>query len=558
MTRVDLATLGPDGRLKDSQVPSGLAYDFDRDFQPSPDESVLCTAELQAAVNAVYADGGGTIRFSDRVYRHGAISWPGPTGYLVEPVTICFEGPYALETVPFCPGSGGNSYDTQMPTVGTIFWGVLNAGESAFFGNIAAATQGLAIFRNCQVLAAGNPQTYGINAGWLTNLITENVIVGVRNAADGFCSTGNSATGIPEPLNLGSIGIVYPGEGNGGTVQARNTVAFGYGIGATHSEHFIADNLTCFKNKVGLQPRDGWHAATYNRVSLYWNTIDLQSLLNGANQTNPAATKPVTRLVGNQIDSEETDEAVAWYKTALHIDDPYNRFRGRVRWHRMKAATGIFGPLDRNGAVRLDLAPVGSMPRATLDVVGFAVANGVGLPSSFGGLVPVVPRGAWSVDTLQAKVSTLASTDTPVVWPVGDPRVLVRSRITMPASGARNIGICLNYVDASNYLFGVISSSSNVVQIQRVSAGAYTVMGSAAFISVAGATYEMVMIQRGARVELWIDGTLLVTWAMASADWSQFSPGLSHGLYAYTGAGWESGLTRWNFVQFETPGVIGA
>lgn len=558
MTAVNLATLGTDGKLAPEQRPAvSLAeFDFEHDFGAPTDGTSDANPALQAAFNAIYAAGGGRLRCNSRVYRCTDINWPGPAGFGVEPITIEIVGAYPIQTVPFCPGAGGDSYDVPLPTHGTIFWA--SPTTAAFFGNLTSSTQGMAIFRNCQILLAGNPQAHGISAGWLTNLITENVLVGVRNASGGFCTTGKGTTEIPEPLNTGVIGIAYPGEGNGGTVQARNTCVFGYGIGVTHSEHFIPDNLTCFKNKVGLQPRDGWHAATYGRVSLYWNTIDLQPLLNGANQTDPTATKPVTRLVANQVDSEETDEAAAWYKTTLHIDDPYNRLRGRMRWHRMKAGSGIFGPLDRNGAARLDLAPVGSTPRSTLDVVSFAAVNGVGLPNSVGGLAPVVPRGAWSVDTLQAKVSTTASTDTPVVWPVGDPRVLVRSRITMPATGARNIGIALNYVDASNFLFGVISSAGNVVQIQRVSAGAYTVMGSAAFISTAGVTYEMVMIQRGSRVELWIDGALLVTWTMAAADWTQFSAGISHGLYAYTGAGWESGLTRWNFVQFETPGILSA
>jgi hypothetical protein len=549
---------GPKGDPGTSADDARYIY-FDRTYAVPTDQTIDVTAKLQSAVNDAYALGGASIVFSDRQYRHTGINWPGPSGYIVEPITIEFIGPFALQTVPFCPGAGGDSYDTPLPTSGTVFWCTVTAGGSGFWGNLSSATQGLPIFRNCQVLMAGNPQTYGINAGWLTNMITDNVIVGVRNAGNGFCTTGKGTPEIPEPLNLGAIGIIYPGEGNGGTVQARNTVVYGHGVGVTHSEHFIADNLTCFKNKVGLSPRDGWHASTYGRVSLYWNTIDFQPQLNGANQTNPTATKPITRINASQIDSEETDETTAWYTTRLHIDDPYNRLRGRIRWHRMKANVGIFGPLLRRGGVRCDIAPTGGFPRATLDVVAFTQADGSSIPSSLTGAIATEPRGDWftSGNQIGVNASGVAVADS-CVWDFGVSTFSLTTMFKATTSLTElNAGLALFAIDANNMF--VAGLAYGVAFIQKIDTSTYSnVGGSVGLAMVAGQEFELTAQVVGRRIQLYVDGVLTQTYVMSSGEWTKFSASTSHGLWIYGGPGYAQVGNRWDHLRLETPGPVAA
>jgi hypothetical protein len=492
------------------------------------------------------------LRCTARTYRITQVTWP--TVALTSPApTVEIVGARPNAVVPFCPGTGGDFWDVPLPTAGTVFRSTATSGQAAFGGNLSAISNLLVVFRNLIVTVPADPACHGIDGGYLLNMTTDNVLVTARDASGNIPTTGKGATEVVEPLNLAE-GIIYPGEGNGGVTQARNTTVVGFYYGARHSEHFIADNLTVFKCKEGLRPSDGWHAATYGRVSLYWCTKGLV-----AKKFSGSASHPVTRLVANQVDFEETDEASVWYKTAAHLDDPNNYLRGRLRTHRMKAAVGISGPLLRNGGAYLDLAPVGAMPRSVLDVVGFEGTNSTTvLPNTLSTLPPTQHRGTWGISSNQGYIATVGSPDAIASWHVGSASHTVHTKITTQSAGSRNIGVAFNLVDVSNYLLVAIGSTT--LTVQKVSAGTYTSLASAAFTSALSTTYDLLVIQRGGRVQAYIDGTLIVSYTLTSGEWTQYGVGLSAGLWAYC-TGYEPGGatgSRWNFVRFEAPHPVTA
>jgi hypothetical protein len=526
------------------------AADFERDFNAPTDGTSDATTAMQSAVDTLFAAGGGKLRCGPRTYNITQINWPTVALTSATP-TLEIEGALGLSVVPFCPGSGGDTWSVPALTKGTIFKSTAGTGQAAFGGNLSAISNIHVAFKDVIVRLPSNPQAHGIDTGYLLNLTCDRVMVDVG------LPTGKTGGTIPQPT-AGVYGVIYPGEGNGGVCIARDLTVQGFGVGIQFSEHFDGDRVTAFKNLIGLEPRDGWHAARAGRVNLYWNKVGMQPKVYNASH-------PTTRLNIAELDSEETDETAAWYTTTAQINDPSNRLRGRIRFHRMKAATGINGALLRSGAAYVDLAPAGGFDGGTQDVIGFEGSDSTTVtPTSLGGAPSQQLRGTWGISSQQLYIATVSTSTAGdlCAWDTGSNQVLVHSKVQVPTTLAKaNVGVALCAVDASNYLCAVIASGA--YSIQKVDTGAFTnLSGNLTGITMAGSqTFDLKVTLQGKRIRMYVDGALVRSYTLSSAEWTKYSAGTSHGAWAYTGAGYEPGGStgsRWSFLRIENPVPLAA
>lgn len=426
-----------------------------------------------------------------------------------------------------------------------------NIGASAIVTTpIQPYTNVLFKLKNVILRCPMNPQAHGIDAGYMSNLELENVKV------DTGGSTGDTLNPIVQPT-AGTTGIIFPAQGNGGHVVARNVTVEGFGIGASHSEHCLLDNFTAFKNGVGLRIVDGWHAARHGRVSLYWNTIGVQSFLQVGGD-------PITRLWIDQLDYEETNSPTAWFRTTAHIDDPSNRLRGSIAYHRVISGTGIVAWLRRNGAAFLELKFLGATEKTIFDIIGFdGTASASAIGSSLGSIPAQSFLGTWgkrgvsSTPNYQAYISSLNAGNNLVGWDSGQAQVQLHCPITMSptAGGHFNSGLLINYVDASNFMCVAISPTT--VSIQKMDAGAQTSPAgpgnSVARTTAPGEVLDLVVQQRGGWIQVHINDVLVAYYQMTSAERTKYMGGYIHGFYAYA-PGNEDGGTSWGFLRMAMPG----
>jgi hypothetical protein len=404
--------------------------------------------------------------------------------------------------------------------------------------------------RNAILRCPMNPQADGIAGGYMSNLELDNFKV------DTGGSTGDTLNPITQPT-AGTTGISFPGQGNGGHVVGRNVTVEGFGIGASHSEHCLLDNFTAFKCGVGLRVVDGYHAARHGRVSLYWNTVGLQSFLQVGGD-------PITRMYVDELDFEETNSPTDWFRTTAHIDDQNNRLRGVIQYHRVISGTGIVARLLRKGAAYCELKFLGATEKTVFDIVGFeGTASTSAIGSTFGFIPAQQFLGTWgkrgvsTTPNYQAYISSLNAGNNLVGWDTGQAQVQLHCPMTMSstAGGHFNSGLLLNYVDASNFL--CVAISPTVVTIQKVDAGVQTIPAGAgnsvARTTAPGEILDVVVQQRAGWVQVHINDTLFAYYQMTSAERTKYMGGYIHGFYAYA-PGNEDGGTSWGFLRMAMPG----
>lgn len=530
-------------------------FTLERDYG-APASGSVQTA-LQAAVNDILTvKGGGQVLLQDRTYDFDSITWPA-VGLNKPTAVIEFVGPYKPSTVGFMPGTGltlAQGGDMPPPAKGAILKSTQASGSA--FGNIATVSNIMPVFRNVVVRCPSNPQWHGIDGGWLTNLVTENVVVDTgRSWGDG--SNPLSAGPIVQPTNAGVIGAIFPGEGNGGVCRARDLLVGGFYNGLRHSEHFDGDRVTLAKNIVGHIPTDGWHASRVGRMSLYWNKYGIQP-------ANVNASHPITPLQIDQLDTEEDPVGGNWYSTVYHVNDPTNLLRGKASVRRMIPASGPSILMLRYGGAYFNLIPSSTPAKATYDVVGFGGADSTTvLPTSLVGQAVTQHRGTWGVKDKRAYLGTRSNTVNGdfAVWETGQTQVTLHTRLTVPASAATmNIGLALCAVDNANTLMGLLQAG--VCSIQKIDTGAFTNLSgnSSAIPMVAGQEIDVRLAVTGKTLRLYLDGVLQRTYTLSAAEATKYFASTAHGLFAYTqGAAGEQGGAnggRWGFLRIESSGPL--
>lgn len=546
-------SLTADGVPLGPHIADGI-YSLEKYYGATPSDA---QDALQNAVNDIALDKkGGVIELMDAEYDFDSIVWPH-VGLDEPPTVIEFRGPFTPATVGFMPGTGltlAQGGDVPAPNRGAILNASLDSGSA--FGGLVATSNILPVFTNVIVRCPPNPQWHGIDCGWAINASLHNVVVDQgRSWGDG--SNPNSPGPIVQPTNAGVVGVIMPGEGNGGVSRARDVLIAGNYTALRHSEHFDFDNLTIGKCIVGLGPSNGWHASRGGRLSLYWNKIGIQP-----NPLVPGA-KPITPIHIAQMDTEEDPIGTNWYSTDYHVNDPSNQLRGEINLRRMVPAGGPSPVLKRYGGAYLHVKSLSTPPKAVYDVVGFGGADSAtALPNSLVGQTPTQHRGTWGVSSKRAYVATRSNTTAGdfAVWETGQTQVALHSRITVPNPvTTMNMGLALCTIDNANTLMVLLQAGT--VSIQKIDAGVYTnLSGNLSVAMVAGQEIDLRAIITGKTIRVYFDGTLVRTYTLTAAEATKYFASTSHGLFAYTSgaAGEQGGASggRWGFLRIESPGPM--
>jgi hypothetical protein len=538
--------------------PTIPAYTLERDYG-APSSGSVQTALQNAVTDILTVKGGGRVLLQDRVYDFDAITWP-VVGLDKPTPTIEFVGPYAPSTVGFMPGGSltlAQGGDMPPPAKGAILKPTQVSGSG--FGNIAAISNVMPVFRNVIVRCPSNPQWHGIDGGWLRYLKLENVVVDTgRSWGDG--SNPLSAGAIVQPTNAGVYGAIFPGVGNGGVCVARDVlVGGGFYKGLRHSEHFDGDRVTIGKCVIGYLPIDGWHASRIGRMSLYWNTYGMQPL-------NVDSANPITPVQIDELDFEEDPIGGNWYSSVYQVNDPGNLLRGRAMFRRMVPAAGPSLVLKRHGGAYYSLAPTATPPKAVIDAVGFeGVDSATVLPASQVGQAVTQLRGAWGISGQRAYLGTRSNTTAGdfAVWETGQTQVALHTRVVLPSPNTTiNMGLALCAVDNANTLVALLQPG--VCSIQKIDTGVITnLTGNATGIAmVAGQEIDVRATITGKTIRLYLDGVLRRTYTLTAAEATKYFASTSHGLFAYTSgvAGEQGGANggRWDFLRIESAGPLAA
>jgi hypothetical protein len=110
--------------------------------------------------------------------------------------------------------------------------------------------------------------------------------------------------------------------------------------------------------------------------------------------------------------------------------------------------------------------------------------------------------------------------------------------------------------DRNNLIFAVIAGGT--VSVQKIDGGAYTTLATSAGIApglTAGQSVDFRVTLLGRQLRVWLNGLLLISYQLTTAEYTKYCAGgtsYSYGAWAYSGAGYEDGTSRWSFLEWES------
>lgn len=188
--------------------------------------------------------------------------------------------------------------------------------------------------------------------------------------------------GLTQPTTATSYGIKFPQNGNGADVRVGCLNVCGFYTGSQHSEHLNAEQLNFWGCLRALEPTFAHHASHIKRLM----TVHC---------TNGIVPTGIHYLDIEQFNIEHS--TTGWWIPNYDIDDPANRLRGRLKWHVVKAGSGVDSTFLTNGGDGMDWSQVGtpSAPKGrvisaskTLDIFDAGKLLQTGAP---GAIVLTVP-----------------------------------------------------------------------------------------------------------------------------------------------------------------------
>lgn len=515
--------------------------DFVADYGADPTGAADCTAALQAWITD-HATTGGTLYVPEGIYLFSAAQTAGTasgTGW-----SYSYSGQVLLPAVDSSsPRAVFRIVGDRMPTLvkigptgtpnepasthGSIFRTTGTSGNfidaiPAFQFAPTPLTNVILEIEDLTVRVPNNPAISAIKAVAIGSLATSRFSI-EPDAAD---------QAVSQPTNTGQVGIYCPGLNNQAHVRLTDTVVQGCYTAVRHSEHAYFDRLTCQMNAVGIQ-YDGstfLHAARYQHVLLQWNIRHIKS-----NAANGA-------LSGSVVFESKTSGG--WWITTYDVDDASSYLHGPLLWSK----NGDPGQLLlRNGAENLSLTSMWTLQRPVLLARSSFGNAGSGTVTGLG--VDDVSEQAWTnlAGTTQrtggrAKFSAgTGELHSVITVPVRD--IEVESYIQTSSTANRTTaGLYLRASDNTNGLQVslVIISGLNQLMIEKISAGAYTTLGTAMVGALtAGTEYHVRVRYVDGTIGVWVDGGRKTTVRLSAADAATYN-GTSYskvGLRVFSGTG---------------------
>jgi hypothetical protein len=327
-------------------------FDVQEDYGAAGDGVTDDTAEIQAAIDAAAAAGGGVVYFRKGVYVVGGaltdtsrsnsqLTLPSVNYVAGEQITIHLLGEVAPPPIFSVIGAA------PLPDEHVVIKGTLNvaAGTSpSLLGGWGPDTSEdftfiLARIENIAFRLPENPQLTALNLSHVAAVELDNVLCDVSDY---------QIQGITEPTTAASYGIMLPGLNNGALTHLGTVNVAGYYNGIQVGEHTIGENVSLWGCKRAIVTVAGYHASHFDRLM----TVHCERGIVGTGGT--------AYLSVDQFNVEHA--ASGWWVTDYDVDDASNYLVGRAEWKVTLAGVGHDSTWTTNGAANFLMNEMGDAP----------------------------------------------------------------------------------------------------------------------------------------------------------------------------------------------------
>lgn len=315
------------------------------------DGSTDDTLPIQAAINIISANGGGTIQFGLKTYIIGGAFQDASfsNSQLVLPKVDPLSPQVSIEflgTVP--PPTAVPVNDKVTRIQGTLSSGIgaligVKSNNSGFPANTESDIAHTAVSwirfhaKDINFRLPANPTYTAVDCRFIPDLLLENIRVDVA----GITFSGSPPSlHVDEPTTATSYGINLPLNYMPDSVILNNVEVLGYYNGLRWGELVDAKNVIIGVTKVAIDVRGSQHGSVAQKILFVSNVklivaggVDpIYSGVIGANPDN--------QLTFQQIDWEDGGNP-AWTTSVNHIDDPNNYLTGDITWHNGIGGVGM-------------------------------------------------------------------------------------------------------------------------------------------------------------------------------------------------------------------------
>lgn len=333
---------------------SGLPwFDVKQTYGAAGDGVTDDTAEVQAAIDAAAAAGGGVVYFRAGVYLIGGalqdtsrsnsqLRLPSKDAVDDEQIAIHLLGEFPPPPIFSVVGA------TPLPDEQVVIKGTLTSvsGTSPSLlggwgpaGSYADFTFLQLRIENITFRLPENPVYSALDLSHVTGVDLENVICDVSDY---------QIQGITEPTTSTSYGIRLPAVDNGAYTRLGAVNVAGYYYGIQVGEHTTGQQVTCWGCKVGVQTVAGYHASKFDRLMFVHCERGLQ------------ASGGIHYLTIDQLNVEHA--ASGWWVTDEDVDDPSNYLYGWAHWKVTLAGVGHDSTWTVDGATNFHMLEIGDDP----------------------------------------------------------------------------------------------------------------------------------------------------------------------------------------------------
>ncbi|MEN1942647.1 hypothetical protein WCE55_02145 [Luteimonas sp. MJ293] len=321
----------------------GVPSTFYVDDYPGSD-----TQAIQSAIDAAAAAGGGRVAFSGREYvidgplldtsrGNAQILFPSIEILPGNQITIELVGPFAptpvVSVIGNLPVATGGAVLRSTLTGGSGGAMIGGWGPSGSFGNF---TNMLAILKNLTLRMPDNPAHSAADLSLVTSAEIDNVVA----------DTGSYyVEGLAEPTTPSSYGIKLPRVNNGARVTVGVINVIGFYTGVLLGEHTAGQEINSWGCKYAVEAPANTHACIIQRLMSV-------HCPNGIRATGGASYL--------QVDQFNIEHATSgWWQPGYDVDDANNYLVGNLRWHVVKANSGVDGTFTKNGGGNIACTQLG-------------------------------------------------------------------------------------------------------------------------------------------------------------------------------------------------------
>lgn len=310
------------------------------------------SAEIQAAIDAAGAAGGGTVFFPRGIYIvNGALQDTSRSNAQLllprinttggAPITVSLIGEVAPAPIPSVAAA------VALPRGGVIIKGTLNTtggtspaliGSHGPSGSAADFSNAHVVVKNLTIRMPGNPVLTALDLSHMACAEVDAVVIdsGQYHVQD-----------ITEPTTTSSYGLVMPKQSNGKHSVIGSCDVIGFYWGYQFAEHCNGVNVNAWGCKRAFEFSGlTHHASVFQRLM----AVHCEQVLVAGGGEH--------RLQIQQLNVEHATSG--WWVTDFDVNDSSNRLVGDLRWHVVLAGTGNDATFTVSGASKLRRRRVGA------------------------------------------------------------------------------------------------------------------------------------------------------------------------------------------------------